>query len=82
MAAAKTPRQAPDPGPDEATQSPDEQPQPEASEPFSYIAAEDLFIYDPESGAMPARAYSAGSLVPPADVARFGWADQVRNPEE
>jgi len=53
------------------------------AEPFAYVAGEDLFIYDPESGAMPARAYAAGSLVPPADIQRHPeWAALVHEPEE
>ena len=36
-----------------------------------------------ESGAMPARAYAAGSLVPPADIQRHPeWAALVHEPEE
>jgi hypothetical protein len=60
-----------------------EQAQAAKAEPFAYVAGEDLFIYDPESGAMPARAYAAGSLVPPADIQRHPeWAALVHEPEE
>jgi hypothetical protein len=53
-----------------------------AAEPFAYVAAEALFIHDPESGVAPARAYNPGDLVPPADVKRHGWQESVRHPEE
>jgi len=53
------------------------------AEPFAYVAGEDLYLYDPEAGAMLARAYAAGSLVPPADIQRHPeWAALVHEPEE
>jgi hypothetical protein len=56
--------------------------EPEQAEPSAYIADEPLFIYNPESGAVPARAFNPGDRVLPADVRRFGWADQVHRAEE
>lgn len=46
-----------------------------------FIAAEPLFISDPEGG-MPARAYSPGDHVPAHDLDRFGWRGKVTVPPE
>jgi hypothetical protein len=45
------------------------------------IADEALFIYDPDSGALPARAFNAGDRVPADMVETYGWHDLTHLPE-
>lgn len=49
-------------------------------EPPFYEATEDLYVYNPEAGSMPALAYRAGDRVVPDVVHVNGWADQVQVP--
>ncbi len=55
-------------------------PDPLAGVPYR-IADDDLFIYHPESGALPARAFNAGDRVPADMVAEYGWDDLTHPPE-
>lgn len=48
--------------------------------PAFYVADADLFIGDPESGAMPVAAFRAGDRVPAAMVEAQGWGELVRDP--
>lgn len=50
-------------------------------EPAFYVATEDLFIGNPDSGAMPVAAFRKGDRVPPPMVKPNGWADKVENPD-
>jgi len=53
---------------------------PETQPPF-YEAAEDLYIGNPEVGAMPVAAFRAGDRVTPDLVEPNGWGDKVRVPD-
>ena len=55
-------------------------PDPLAGVPYR-VADHDLFIYNPESGALPARAFTAGDRVPSDMVAEYGWDDLTHPPE-
>lgn len=55
-------------------------PDPLAGVPYR-IADDDLFIYHPESGALPARAFNAGDRVPADMVDNYGWQDLTHPPE-
>lgn len=48
--------------------------------PAFYTADADLFIGDPESGAMPVAAFRAGDRVPAAMVEVQGWGEMVTDP--
>jgi hypothetical protein len=53
-----------------------------AAPPAPYrIANEALFIYDPDSGALPARAFNEGDRVPIETVENYGWHDLTHDPE-
>jgi hypothetical protein len=52
-----------------------------SAQPAFYLAAEDLFVHEPESGTMPLAAYRKGDRVSPGVVATYGWAAQVTNPD-
>ena len=56
-------------------------PPPDPGPPPFYEATEDLYVGHPESGTMPARAFTAGSRVPPDLVAANGWEHQVKVPD-
>jgi hypothetical protein len=45
------------------------------------VADAPLFIYHPEAGAAPARAYNPGDRVPAELVERYDWHDQTHVPE-
>jgi hypothetical protein len=45
------------------------------------IADEDLYIYHPDAGALPARAFNAGDRVPADLVDAYGWHDLTHIPE-
>lgn len=45
------------------------------------IADHDLFIYHPEAGALPARAFNAGDRVPADMVDAYGWQHLTHPPE-
>lgn len=49
--------------------------------PHYYIATEDLYVGHPESGTVPARAFTAGDRVPAVLVDANGWQQQVRRPD-
>jgi hypothetical protein len=55
-------------------------PDPMAGVPYR-IADHDLFIYHPDSGALPARAFNAGDRVPADMVDAYGWQDLTHPPE-
>ncbi len=48
--------------------------------PMFFEAAEDLYIYNPDAGVVPAAAYRAGDQVAADVVAAHGWEDRVRAP--
>lgn len=50
-------------------------------EPPFYEATEDLYVYHPEAGAMPALAYLKGDRVVPDVVEPNGWGGKVRVPD-
>ena len=52
-----------------------------AVEPPFYEATEDLYVHNPDSGAIPALAYRAGDRVVPDVVAANGWGGKVAIPE-
>lgn len=56
-------------------------PEPEAPEAPYRIADADLYIYNPDSGAAPARAFTAGDRVPADLAAAYGWDDLTHLPE-
>ena len=55
-------------------------PDPLAGVPYR-IADHDLFIYNPDAAAAPARAFTAGDRVPADMVDAYGWADLTHPPE-
>jgi hypothetical protein len=61
-----------------APPAPEPPPQPPPAPPHFYVAAEDLYVHNPEAAVAPARAFTAGQLVPAELVEPNGWQDQVR----
>jgi hypothetical protein len=57
-------------------------PPPDAIEPPYYEAAQDLYVWNPESGAVPQLAYRKGDRVVPDVVEPNGWQGQVKVPEQ
>jgi hypothetical protein len=57
-------------------------PPPDALEPPYYEATQDLYVWNPESGAVPQLAYRAGDRVVPDVVEPNGWQGQVRVPDQ
>jgi len=56
-------------------------PEPDAPPAPYRIADEDLFIYNPDSGAAPARAFNRGDRVPADLVDTYGWDGLTHLPE-
>ena len=55
-------------------------PAPDPPGPPYWVAVEPLYVHNPESGVLPARAFSAGDHVPPDLVEANGWGGQVTYP--
>lgn len=55
---------------------------PHSGPPPYYVATEDLYVYNPGSGAMPVCAEREGGKVAADVVAANNWGDKVRVPDE
>lgn len=75
--AATKPPQAAAKKPDTAQAEPPEQEQ----EPAWLIADADLFVFNPDAGAAPARAFAPGDRVPADLAAQYGWTGQCHVPD-